>query len=431
MRRQDGLYSAVASQPVFWKKVPVHLGLSVVGSLASFSTAAFCAGSMFIPAIDGTISGDLFPLGDSDYGLHWTANAATLPSGLRAFSMEIQSPGAKARAEGTVTAAGDQGSWQIHEAEVDLERSFAAIAARTSGTVAKLTVAGKIGMKGAGSIAESAYTGKLQFDLAGGSIANPADKWALHDATGRLVFPHFPQWSSEPRQRLAFREFTIGNLSLQKGEIEYTVESTKRIRVHRAQIEALGGKISIDEFEIDLENAQADFLVRLVGAELNALQGYLPKVVAEAHGRVDGQVRVHWNSATGLQVNVGTVQLRPGENASLRLLAGRGFLSSHVPEHYNIAPAWMGRLGRRFAQIFPAHRTLELIEQGEEMLIVESIQADLNPPAVSSDTTAVVRLVARPTRTDTVKKVRLTLKISGPLADVVRFGLDGRLSFGQ
>lgn len=393
----------------------------------AFLGVAGANGASFLPAIEGTVSGDLIPFDQSKRCIHWTATAATPHPDGRAVSLEIAGPGVKGAAEGKLSE--DSLAWTIRAVELDLAQWFDAVATRYFPVLTGYHATGRLSATGEGVGKGSTYSGKLQIKLTEGTFSKEDGTWSLSGLSGQFDCPDFPAWTSAPRQNLLFKELTLAGLSLKNGVIEYQVEPGNRIHVYRGHVEALGGAIECEGFSLDGANSLVETSVELQGLELEALQAFLPNALAEAHGRVDARLRVRWSADQGFQFGEGTLQLRTGENARIRLAPSPGFLSAQVPARIEIAPAWMGRMGRAFSQAFPAHQTLVAIENGEESLIVESIEAELHPVEQDKDATAVLRIVAHPLKTDTVKKVRLNIKIAGPLADVLRYGLDSRVSF--
>lgn len=387
------------------------------------------AGSSSLPPLDGSFSGDLLPLGQSKLGIHWTVTVATSGVGERRFALELTGLGVKVKADGGVTPE-SSGTWRVGEAEVDLAQWFAVIAERYFPDITGFQAAGTISASGGGTITSLGFSGPLHFALSGGSVAAEGNKWALRDISGQLECPNFPNWISSGPQRLNFGVLTVAELSLKNGWIDYEIESAGRIRVRRLQMEAMGGVVTCGEFVVDATNAPIEVPIQLHGIRLEEMQSYLPKSVAEAHGRIDAEVRMRWSAEGGLEFGQGSLRLLAGESASIRLAPSPGFLTSQVPTRIEVLPAWTGWIGRRLSQPFPAHQTLEAIENGEQALIVESVEALLEPGDPNNDATVVLHIVAHPTQTDRVKKVRLNIRVGGPLADVLRYALSDQISFG-
>lgn len=402
----------------------IFFALNILGAVSASAVAPV------LPPFDGSLSGDLLPFGSTKMGIHWTVTAATSRSSERNLSLELTGLGLKAKAEGVIAVATNSGNWRLTEAEVDVAQWFDTVAERYFPDLVGIQAAGKISADGAGTLTPAGIAGAMQLTLSGGSVAADAGQWTLSNIAGRLECPDFPAWTSSATQRLNVGELKVAELTLKNGWIDYEIESTRRIRVHGARMEAMGGTVSCDAFVIDATNAPIDLVVRLHRINLEELQSYLPKSVAEAHGRIDAEVRVRWSAEGGWEIGQGKLRLLAKESASIRLAPSPGFLTSQVPHRIQVLPAWTGWFGRRLSQPFPAYQTLEAIENGEQSLMVESIEAQLEPGDPEKDATVILHVVAHPTQTDRVKTVRLNIKVGGPLADMVRYGLNKQISFG-
>jgi len=401
----------------------IFFALNILGVVSASAAASV------LPPIDGSLSGDFIPFGSTKMGIHWTATLATSEAGDQTVSLVFAGPGLKARAE-SVKTAGGTGTWRIPQAEVDLSSWFETVATRFFPGVLGFQAAGTVSLRGNGGIAPSGYAGSLQFELSGGSLSDAAGDWTFSELAGRLECPDFPAWTSATPQRLVFGELKVGETSLKKGVIDYQVESANRIRILGIHGEILGARIACGEFVIDSTNSPIETKVWVEALDLAALRTYLPNAVAEAHGTINAEIQVRWSVEEGFEFGHGTLQLRPEANASIRLAPSPGLLSSQVPARISLAPAWLRKMGRSFSQAFPAHQTLEAIENGEQPLMVESIEGGIDLGGQGKEALVVLHIVAHPAKTDAVKKVRLNVKVAGPLSDVLRYGMDQHLSFG-
>lgn len=406
----------------------------VFGALA-FIPAPTVSGApqLFLPPIDGTLGGELVPFNQPDLKLDWKVTAQTLPENTRHFAFSLTGRDAVLSAIAKMRPGDPKIEWQVQQGKIQLGTWFAALSSRYFPAASATTVRGALALSGSGTTTKSfsEYTGGLRVELVGAGGDDPAAGWSVSQLLGRIVFIDLPAIRSEPHQRIEFVSATIGQLTLSRGLVDFTIESASRIQVHVLTLEALGGTVTLEPFLLDLAEGRASARVALSGIDLGRLRAYLPAALTDAQGKIDGHVQLNWSAAGGLKFGTGDLRLRPGTPASIRLAPAPGFLSAKVPERYNLLPEGLGALSRAFSAEVPAHAALVAIEMGEEPLVVESLQADLSPAASTNESTASIHLVARPKSTATVKRLRLNVNVSGPLADVVRFGLDGRLSFGQ
>jgi len=231
-------------------------------------------------------------------------------------------------------------------------------------------------------------------------------------------------------------ELPLPELELSDLAVEAEIELPRNVaRVRVAEFTALGGRVSLRPFEIDLGNAEAVSVAataELHGLALDQLAALVPEAVREASGRVSGEVRLSWSAATGLQIGSGALRIEPSAQAQLRLTAMPGFLTQHTTPRFFWMPASFGRLARWLALDNPAYDTLAEIEEGTQPLHVESLHVALYPDGPDGPRSAAVSLVARPLSGAVVKQLRFDINVSGPLDQVLRLGASDsvKLNFG-
>ena len=151
----------------------------------------------------------------------------------------------------------------------------------------------------------------------------------------------------------------------------------------------------------------------------------VPTGLAEARGRVDGELALGWSKALGLQIGAGRLDLRPDEPMVLRLSPAPGLLSASVPERFELLPAWLGPLAKWASPLNPGFADLVAIELGRTALAVDSLEVRLTPAGDSLGRSARVLVHARPEIAGTsVGPVVFEVGVKGPLAYVLRFGAE-------
>lgn len=403
--------------------------------LVCLLTAAIAgAAAPALPPIDGSFSGSILPFGDAgEMKLGWTLSAATRSETDRSARLELKGPGTSLKARARIELPEGKGRWVLTEGEAEIAPWWSALAATRFPELKSIEAAGRVTLSGGGAIAASPgdFSGELRAALHHGAVSNQAKTWSVDGLEAVVIWPHLPDLATAVQQRLTFVSGAVGEIALRNGLAEFELVSSSQLRVRSVSVEALGGTLRCGGFDLDLSRPELAVTLSVEGLELGALRPYLPQAVADAQGRMDGQLTLRWSRENGFSLGNGDLRLRADAPSTIRLAPAPGFLSSHVPARFDLAPAWMGALGRLFSQENPAQKTLQAIELGEEALIVESVSAELRPDNLGTGSTATVKIVARPTHPEAVKVLRLNVRVSGPLADVVRFGMDGRVSLGR
>jgi len=276
-------------------------------------------------------------------------------------------------------------------------------------------------------------TGDLFGELAG-ELYFRSGEWAVNG-------PFTLALSSTPEPltaKLSFRaaEFPLPGLALSDLRVEVEVEFPRNVaRVRVAEFGALGGRVALRPFEIDLANLEIVTLsttAELHGLALDQLAAFVPEVVREASGRVSGEVYLSWSKEGGLQIGSGLLRIEPTAQAQLRLTAMPGFLTQHTTPRFFWMPASFGRIARWLALDNPAYDTLAEIEEGTQPLHVESLHVSFYPDGPDGPRSAAVSLVTRPVSGAVVKQLCFDINVSGPLDQVLRIGTSDavRINFG-
>jgi hypothetical protein len=265
-----------------------------------------------------------------------------------------------------------------------------------------------------------------------GAFHDAANTWSISGVALAANLTELPAFATREPVRVTFREITVSGISLRDGSVELIVEPDRTIRILGARGDLMNGHVELTPFVIRPGQSRVTTTLRFASVELAGMARFLPSVLAEASGPVTGQVEVSWDLKEGLKLANGSLQPRPRESATIKLAPSPGFLTSRLParvrEKIDLLPTWLGPIRRLFMPKNPAYETLRAIEMGEMPLEVKTLVVTVNPEGDVSGRTARVVVMARPAAEGSaVDSVRFEINVSGPLADLVRLGLEGRL----
>lgn len=396
--------------------------------LALVATAS--AAEWQLPPIDGELSGDFAPLKyPGAPALHWKLNLSRVAgSGERTAELNVAGEGTTLRAEARVNPAG-AGTWRLVGAELDAARWFSVLAPMFGPGLGGLAAEGRVALSGEGTIRAGEFQGRAHVEWRDGGLRDAANGWviegiALRGDLGRV----WPAPVGDGPFVLTFREASVAGVIARDGVVEFTTDFSHTAQLVRATCALLDGRVEIAPFALQFAKPQILGDVQFTGLDLGRISALLPPVLADARGRVGGRVALKWSAAAGLTAGNGRLQIAPGEAASLRLAMTPGFLTSSVPRRLALLPAWLGPIARAFSPENPAYETLRAIEMGEMRLEVNSLDVGLQPEGDPAGRTARVVVTARPAKNDVVESVRFEINVAGPLTDVVRMGLEGRVN---
>jgi hypothetical protein len=148
------------------------------------------------------------------------------------------------------------------------------------------------------------------------------------------------------------------------------------------------------------------------GVAVDQILFLLPPVLAEARGRLDGNM-VLKRDAGGIQIGTGRLALREGETADIRLTPTPGLLSASLP-----------------AAILKYYPGLGKMETGGIPLRAEVLEVSVTPQGDAQGRTASIHVAGGPTDPSLKAPIDLTVNVRGPLESLVKFGTNSRLRFG-
>lgn len=340
----------------------------------------------------------------------------------RAAAM-LQAPGLSLQAAGTTA-----GGWQVTEGTLDLANWVRPLlTAAAIEAPADLAVVGALRLEGEGKWTGDGVTGRFQVALANGSASSAAQGWEATgiDFTAAVVLA--PDGSLKVESAIV-RVATVqaAGITGRNLKVELAGRVPGEIAIRSVEMAVLGGMVRVRPFAVDPARLEIRATVDLVGIALSEVAGLVPTALTAARGRMDGQVDIAWDQATGFMPQGGAMRVTPDTPASIRLASTPGFLTQHLPERIKLLPDWLRLPPNWFAPVNPAYGTLEKIERGEQDLTVEQLRVDLYPDGPEGARSATVAVTARPPAGSAVELVSFTINIAGPLQQVLEIGLDDR-----
>jgi len=362
-----------------------------------------------IPPIDGALSGEL-RRNDETAPLRWSIRLQAMPGGGRNGLASAEGPGANLQAEVQVDASGD-GVWRMPAGDVDLGRWFGAVAALAPAVTADLSVAGSVTVSGEGAVRRGVIGGHVTLTVRNGRLDDSAHKLHLEGVAVRLEISDLAARRSAPRQELSWSAGRYDALALGPGRVVFTLDGDS-LRVESVTLGLFGGELTLGAFRLALGSPEFAVSARVEGAEIAALQAYLPPVLQEGRGRLDGELSFR-RTAAGIQFGSGRLSLRPGETADLRLKPTPGLLSGSLP--------------RAALTLYPG---LQQVELGNLPLQAQVLEVSFDPDGDATGRTAVVRIVGGPSDPGLRAPIDLNINVRGPLESLISFGTNSRLRFG-
>ncbi len=386
-----------------------------------------------LPRLGGEVSGEAFLLGETGPGLHWKFSPTSADGGVREIVFQADNAFTRLRVLARINAATGDGTWRVEEGRIEAGPWFSAFAPRLGPEMAGAVAEGSVLITGSGEIHQGKPAGRIRVEWRDGAVRHAGQKWALEGIMVRAEADVATLPQGPVPIEITVRTVTNARLGARNVAISATLAGSGNVSVTSARVEIAGGEITAEPFvaslsPLSLQNVK----VRMTRIGLQDIVALVPAALAAARGRIDGEVRLGWNKADGLQIGEGRLSLRDDEPTVIRLTPQPGFLTSHVPARFVFAPRLPPWLRRWFSPLNPAYESMQVIELGQTDLHVRSLEVKMTPEGDGGGRSAKVVVVAQPEQAgNVVGQVTFEINVFGPLANVLVLGMKQHLSFGM
>ena len=363
------------------------------------------------PAIVGEIHGRLESLPAAP-ALQWSLTMMPGEAGLPKLALRAEGEGTLLEAEiDLLPAAPNALRWRLKTVELDLARWSEALAAQLP-ALAGATLGGRVRVSGEGEWRDGRLSGRVLVKLSEGRVDVAAKKLTLEGLEFALQIDDLAARRTAPAQVFTLRGGHYDTITLGAARVVFALDGDT-VQVAGAVLEALGGRLVLAPFTVALANPDITVAARAEEIDVTLLLPLLPPILAEAHGRLDGELAFHRDASGGLQIASGRLGLRPETKAELRLLPTPGLLSGSLPP--------------RVLQAYPG---LIKIETGEMPMRADRLEVHITPAGDAEGHSATVHLEGGPVDPTLRAPLVFDLNVNGSLEPLVKFGTDSRLKIG-
>ncbi|MFT3780384.1 MAG: YdbH domain-containing protein [Nibricoccus sp.] len=408
------------------------------GVLVAFCHAATPNGT---PKLQGEIKGELKLFNRTpEFTLPWRLALASQPTDasgdtkrLQAFSWSIESQSTRLYVSGQIDLFTGDGWWRIENGWIDAAAWLALVAPRLSGIISGAAAGGDFLISGEGTLRQGQASGRLKLQWRGGMLTHATQGWTIDgiEVKGEFAIDIAAQSlvSVSPLE-VSVRTIAHPRFGARAFSMKGNLTERRTLEIEEMRIEIAGGEIVVDPAEVPLQPFAIDLNLHINRVGLQDIVLLVPAAgLADARGRIDGEVRAKWSAATDFQVGVGHLELHNDEPTTLRLAPALGLMTGRVPQFIDLLPKWMGPLARWTRVENPAYKDLQNVELGKSELMVSSLHVNLTPNGDERGRSATVQFVARPTESGTsVKEVTFDVNVAGPLNQVLKVGMTQNFS---
>lgn len=321
-------------------------------------------------------------------------------------------------------------SWRVVDGRVDLAAWLPALATRPelSDALKGMTATGSLVITGEGTVKDDVVGGALNVAWTDGTLKNAEQEWTLEGVSIRAGGDVAELAKGRVPVEVNVRTITTGRFGARNFSAKARLTEDDNVEVQSLRVEIAGGEVMAEPFAVNLESRKVGVNLVMSRVGLQDLIVFVPTTLSEASGRINGRLRLDWSPTDGVQIGVGELLLDKSETTLLRLVSTPGFLTKQVPARFVLVP-WLGPLKGLFSPKNPSYPTLQEIELGKLGLRVEMLEVRLTPGGDEKGRSASVHIRARPEHEGgAVREVTFEINVAGPLAEVLRMGMQQNLS---
>ncbi len=364
-----------------------------------------------IPAEEISIDGQLIIKASAlpDQALKLGLEAKQLPGGKWTGQLQADGPGLSVKADGTYDLVRKDLVFRVPEASLDLKQwqRFAERVIVLPGGPTE--VEGKLSATAEGSFTDSVWKAGGTVRLRDGRYQNDQKAIVAEGVEADMTFVDFAKCVTNPGI-LRVRELRAGQLSMTDLEAEAAFENPDELKVTRASLKTLGGRVSVEPFSYSISRNKLEAVLLADGISVEQVMALTKDLPAKASGRVNGRLPVRIDS-DGLHLGTGWLALKPGVYAEIQLNA-TGLLTGSLSPNS------------------PSYAVLKKVESGLLKLKIGELRLDIRPPNAPANRSAQLHLEGEPVDPEVKAPVILDLNVNGPLEKLLNMGMDSRISFG-
>ncbi len=379
------------------------------------------AAELLLPPVAGELGGVLtkFALPGAPE-LRWKISAKNAGEGMMDYLMSMNTEGSRLSVSARLGSNGS-GTWRIEESRVEVGRWLAVLAPPFAPALAGMVAEGALTITGGGNLRQGKPDGKIRVEWANGVLRDTAQGWALEGValSGEFSFDaEGPQWASTGPLELTVRTISTARFGARNFLVRALLNERREVALTEMRVEVAGGEIVVEPCLIPLVPPSVDLKLKISRVGLQDIVALVPAALADARGRIDGEVRLSWSETAGLEFGRGWLKLNDSEAAQVTLAPQPGLITGQL-KWWNPARLWK-----------PAFHVLSRIELGQTPLAVNALLAEIIPEGDVEHRTARVRINAASRGEGMRVPLEIDVGVSGLLNQLLKLGLDDRVKLG-
>ncbi len=353
--------------------------------------------------------------------LTWIFSAAPAAENRKTALLALKAAGLDLRARLALDQSSGALTWHIDDARLHL----APLAPHAAPSLSTITFSGELRLSGSGTIINNRPHGRLAISCVNASASDAIAGWTLTgiDFSGEFSLGENLAIASATPATLRIQTIATSRFGARNFSASGHLLNTSRASISHAKVEIAGGEVeTLEPFTVPLSPPSIAALIQIRRVGLQDFIALLPSGLADARGKLNGELRLTWNEIEGIQLGIGTLALDEIEPTVIRLASSPGFLTGNMPARLELLPGFLGKI---FSVRNPSYPDLQKIELGRTELEVSALRIQLSPDGDARHRTAHAEIDARPLQPGSViKRVTFDINVTGPLTSLFRLGFN-------
>jgi hypothetical protein len=233
---------------------------------------------------------------------------------------------------------------------------------------------GKFGLNGNFTLNDRGFNGRLRADFTEGRLHSAQHKLALEGIRMSLDFPELPRIRSAPGQRIQFSRLSLGDLTAEKGGVDFQIESARSFLLEKMHFSWCDGHVETQSMR--LSPGIEDYRITFYCDRLNLAKvlEQFGAAAAEGRGTVNGRIPLQYANGK-ISFDDGFLFSTPGDGGKIRI-SGSEILTAGIPPG---TPQYvqMELASEALKDYDYSWAKLNITSQGEELLL--QMQMDGKP----------------------------------------------------
>ncbi len=269
-------------------------------ALAAHAHAALPAFARFTGTLQGQSRIGDFP------AFTWTLVATPPVNHQKTATLLLASDALRLRIDLQIDLHAESIAWRIDDARLPLAPLAAVLAPRFAPSLSSIAFSGELHLSGSGTIVDNRPRGRLSISCVNASASDALEGWTLSgvDFSGEFSLGENLAVASASPATLRIQTIATSRFGARNFSASGHLVSLARASISHAKVEIAGGEVeTLEPFTVPLSPPSLAALIQIRRVGLQDFLALLPSGLADARGKLNGDLRLTWNKIEGIQLS--------------------------------------------------------------------------------------------------------------------------------